>query len=66
MERWIVSRWDCHNPSQSVVVFEGSREHCVHHARELLMQLPTDMDCMAMSEKDWKWCQQFSGGVSDE
>ena len=55
MERWIVSKWDHRNPNDDEVVFEGNKEHCQHHARELLKQLPMDLDCMAMSEKDWKW-----------
>ena len=62
MERWIVSRWDCHNPNKSWVVFEGSKEQCLQHARDLFISLPTDMDCMAMSEEKWEWIQQFGGG----
>ena len=61
MERWIVSSWNCNRANISEVVFEGSKDHCQQHARDLLRKLPLDMDCMAMAESDWKLCQQLSG-----
>ena len=62
MEKWVVAIWDNHNPDKSKVVFEGSEEHCQQHARDLLCSLPTDMDCMALSEERLEWCQKFGGG----
>lgn len=62
MERWIVVKWDNRDPrGTETVAFEGSQEHCFQHARELLKALPIDMDCMAMSEKNWKWVKKLSG-----
>jgi len=60
MERWIVSEWHNSNPNNDEVVFEGSKDHCREHASDLLKNLPESMDCMAMSEQDWKFCKGLS------